>query len=111
VNQPAVDPARGFLEVSSWRDHYSTEELFASYESWARGRNERYPADRYALGKFMAGMFSPYRPRVTLPGSGTNRPPSYRLGTLENARAAFAAKHGIGSAWPSDTADEVDTAI
>jgi hypothetical protein len=87
----------------SWRDTYSTDELFGSYRSWATETKENFPSDRHALGKFLASMFQPYRPRVKQAEDG-KRPPSYRLGSLSDARRVFSEKQGIGDAWPEDDA-------
>src|SRR5580700_7423766 len=67
-----------------------------------RGTPRRpFPENRNAFGKFLANMFTAFRPRLSEGGSKT-RPPGYRLGTLAEARAAFAGKQGIGSPWPDD---------
>jgi Family of unknown function (DUF5906) len=88
----------GIYPGETWRETYSTEELFASYRSWATEMKENFPADRHALGKLLASMFQPCRPRC---GDG-ERPPSYRFGTLTQARRVFAEKQGIGSAWEGE---------
>jgi hypothetical protein len=84
----------------TWRETYSTEELFDSYRAWVAEMKENFPSDRHTLGKFLAGMFKPCRPRS---GDG-ERPPSYRFGTLTQARRIFSEKQGIGDAWPEDDA-------
>jgi len=98
---------RGYVgEIASdpWVEDYTMEDLFDSYRSWSKETREQFPSDRHATGKFLASMFPPYRPRVTGPSRVKSRPPSYRLGTLAQARAVFAEKQGIGPAWPDDDA-------
>jgi hypothetical protein len=90
----------GSYPSDTWRETYSTEELFDSYRSWATETKEGFPADRHALGKFLATMFQSCRPRS---GNG-ERPPSYRFGTLTKARQVFAEKQGTGDAWSADDA-------
>jgi hypothetical protein len=90
----------GSYPGDTWRETYSTEELFDSYRSWATEMKENFPADRHALGKFLATMFQSCRP---CSGNG-ERPPSYRLGTLTQARRVFAEKQGIGDPWSEDDA-------
>ena len=87
----------------SWREHYTTEELFGSYQQWAIETREEYAADRYAIGQFLKSMFKPYRPRA----ADGDRPPSYRLGTLTQARSIFAEKQGLGDPWPKDDKPEI----
>jgi Family of unknown function (DUF5906) len=91
----------GSFSADTWREQYSTEELFDSYRSWATETKENFPSDRHALGKFLASMFQSCRPRVKQ-SEGNARPPGYRFGTLAQARAVFADKQGIGDAWPED---------
>ena len=97
---------RGYIGTYSgdtWQETCSTEELFESYRSWATETKESYTADRHALGKFLTSMFKPYRPRPKQAEDG-KRPPSYRFGTLTQARRVFSEKQGIGDAWPEDDA-------
>ena len=94
---------RGYVGTypgDTWRETYSTEELFDSYRAWVTEMKENFPSDRHSLGKFLTTMFKPCRPRN---GDG-ERPPSYRFGTLTQARRVFAEKQGIGSAWMEDDA-------
>jgi hypothetical protein len=97
---------RGYVSSfagDTWRETCSTEELFDSYRAWVTETKENFPSDRYAVGKFLASMFQPVRPRVKQAEDG-KRPPSYRLGSLTDARRVFSATQGIGDAWPEDDA-------
>jgi Family of unknown function (DUF5906) len=93
---------RGYVGPSSgetWEDHYTTEDLLGSYHSWSKDMKEAFPADGYAVGKVLKSMFQPYRPRISGRAGTTERPPSYRLGTLAQARAVFSKEQGFGDPW------------
>jgi hypothetical protein len=77
--------------------------MFDSYRAWVAEMKENFPSDRHALGRFLASMFQPCRPRPKQAEDG-KRPPSYRLGTLTQARRVFAEKQGIGDPWSEDDA-------
>ena len=49
-----------------WREQASTELLFASYQTFAKGHGERHPMSRETLGKFLA--------KVAVPGAKSFRP-------------------------------------
>jgi len=94
------------LHTDPWREQYSTEELFASYRAWTKENTDPYPADRHALGKFLSSMFPTVRPRITRLDGSKARPPSYRFGTLAEARVIFGEKQGIGNAWQEENGDD-----
>jgi hypothetical protein len=107
---------------SKWHDEVATELLFASYQEFSDKRRERHPLGREAFGKFLVTLgHAPSRPRnltvgehiADVPnafGSATRaaeqiihpRPFAYRLGTLADARAAFADVTGLAVEWPQD---------
>jgi hypothetical protein len=108
-----------------WHDVVSTEVVYASYLAFAKGR-ERQIMSREDLGSFMREMgCKSTRPQKGVIGEhiaevenkfgGTkrtaelvrkDRPPSYRLGSLEAARTAFEAATRLTIQWEGDHYDE-----
>jgi hypothetical protein len=103
---------------SGWHEFLSTELLYQSYLQWCRDTNARHPKTNVQLGKMMKAMYKGHRPRgmhpvheieVTdpnerKPAAMQERPPGYVVGTLDEARAAFARKTGISFDWGDDEA-------
>jgi hypothetical protein len=116
---------RGFIYKSRWGStafrwwtesgFYSTELLWRSYLQWC---DETHPYDRKSrvgLGKMMTKIYQPFRPPDGMfypiyeqegndgPGKDTvcmgNRPPGYRVGTLEEARVKFTEISEIVGEW------------
>ena len=105
----------------------STELLLASYREFAKDRNERRPANRVQLGKFMVkmgriasrrrgGIVGEHRiakkdatGREAEPFTKPN-PSGYRLGDLSLARAAFEEKTKIVIEWDGGTVDDLPQA-
>jgi hypothetical protein len=107
-----------------WHDEVTTNVLFDSYSEFAKGRNERRPMSREACGKFLTSMgAAACRPRhavvgeriadvATAPHGHTihkaelvreARAHAYKLGTLAQAREAFAKATGLVVEWePED---------
>jgi hypothetical protein len=100
-----------------WQEWMATDVLFDAYMDFARSRSDRYPMTRVSFGRFMTGMgCRPSRPRgVGVTGEHLvrkdydpalraevvqkDRPPGYRLGTLEEARAALEAHTNLSFTW------------
>jgi len=108
---------------SEWRDEASTDLLYESYSSFATERRERHPMSREALGRFAKEIIGAKPKRLhnadvgehitdveNLYGSTTRkaqphrklRPWGYSLGSLVDARAAFARTTGLSVAWEGD---------
>lgn len=98
----------GDSPFQTWEEHYSTDELFESYQFWSRAAKEGFLTGRNDFGKFLSTMFPTFRPRVSDGGTTTLRP-GYQLGKLVHARAVFATTHGIGSPWPDDQPDDTSS--
>lgn len=115
--------SRGFVFKSTlgleeyfgeWRDFMTTEVLFASYQEFAKGRNERQRLSHEALGRFMAKLGCRYGRARSDDASGEHRcpngcelyykdrAPGYYLGSLEEARADFVERKRLPSTkWES----------
>jgi hypothetical protein len=114
-------------EFESWHEEVTTELLFASYSEFAKSRSERHPISREALGVFLKGLGAKWS-RLTdaIVGEeiaddesgygGTQRkgvtikkprPTGYKLGSLEQARAAFNEVTKLDIQWePEAGADD-----
>ena len=105
---------------SQWREEVTTELLYASYEEFAKSRNERHPMDRGWFGRFMTKMggekikFShsavtgEHRTGVDKADGAQmqqtelcygHRPPGYHLGKLSDAQAAAVLVTGLTQTW------------
>jgi hypothetical protein len=105
----------GIAEFGEWRDSYTTELLHASYLRWCSETRTFRPETRVALGRRMAAIYAPYRPRCDQiigeleswpPGKPqddliVNAPhqPGYFVGSLDEARARFADVRGATGDW------------
>jgi hypothetical protein len=107
---------------SKWHDEVATELLYASYQEFADKRRERHPLSREDFGRLMVSLgHTPTRPRNLTTGEHITdvpnaygattrtatrivhpRPPAYRLGTLDQARAAFTTLTRLPIEWPQD---------
>ena len=100
-----------------WREQASTELLFASYQTFAKGHGERHPMSRETLGKFLAkvgGTGGKKLPPLALIGESRdgptvneNRANGYWFGPLAHAREAFAKVTGLTFDWEAEETDEV----
>lgn len=106
-----------------WSEFTSTELLHESYKQWCVDNREHRPMSREQLGVMMKGTYKPHRPRGSFPiyevdaldGSGGHpavmqeRPPGYKVGSLDQARETFVAKAGIAFDWgDGDDEDTID---
>jgi hypothetical protein len=113
-----------------WHEVVTTEILFMSYAEFAKAKNERHPMEREAFGRFMVRMgATPARHRSGVVGEHqTDRPSGpygdtrrtaaliektratgYRIGTLDDARAAFINATNLTAEWTraEDAPEEV----
>jgi Family of unknown function (DUF5906)/Bifunctional DNA primase/polymerase, N-terminal len=98
----------GHFYFSEWREEVSTELLFTSYEEYSAKHRDRDPLSRDAFGAFLTAMGGV---RKRLPGDTVvgedqhgpkhhpGRPWGYRLGSLDEARAAFVTETGLTFDW------------
>ena len=108
--------ARGFVwksryghrEFLQWDEFVTTELLSRSYAQWCQENRITYPAHRELLGKKLAAISPPGRPRVPHPvyeADSLDRDDKqpvvklgnqygYKVGTLDNARALFSKAIG-----------------
>jgi hypothetical protein len=111
----------GLAEFGRWHEFASTELLSRSYLQWCAENRISRPMTRVQLGQRMTEIYQRERPRGlqivgeveaatrTNPGSlglveedlieRNERPPGYRVGTLEEARACFADQRGVTGEW------------
>jgi hypothetical protein len=109
-----------------WHAEMSTEVLFSSYQTYAKGRHERHPMNRETFGRYMVNMVGAKSARLSNAVIGEHmtdaeetsmhgkrsvrtaelvkqpRPWGYVLGTLENARTAFAKATSLDGGWPTE---------
>jgi hypothetical protein len=110
---------------SEWHEEITTDVLYESYTVFAKTRRDRHLLIREDFGKNMVGFGGkPTRPRdmvigehitdVANPLGGTTRkaalirhprPPSYRLGSLQEARKRFVAITGLEVDWQDQGED------
>ncbi len=108
----------GHSEFLNWETFVPTELLSASYVRWCQGQRVGHPSSRELLGKRMSELYKASRPRgafiigepeVAIEDCRVimqERPSGYVMGSLEEARKAFATKHGIDpSRWVDDDND------
>lgn len=115
---------------SEWMEQISTNLLFASYSVFARERYERHPLSRETLGRFMRKIGGePVRQSRAITGEELRRTISedgfaatqavpieaerargFAVGTLDEAREAFAAATGLEIEWGDDGGDAGDLA-
>jgi Family of unknown function (DUF5906) len=101
-----------------WHSVVTLEVLFESYTQFATARHERHPLSREHLGRFLRRMgCAGSRPQHGVAGEHLTdeptafgsrrvaklierpRPPSYSLGDLDAARAAFTRATGLAIEW------------
>jgi hypothetical protein len=100
----------------------TTDFLFESYARFAKDHGERQRLDPVRFGKFLhdMGFDKQTRSVETFDGEvgvghdaatrkNPRKKPGYRLGTLGEARAAFARATGLNLTWPEDGIVEPDT--
>jgi hypothetical protein len=109
--------SRGFVFASKhghgnyfgvWHEEVATAVLFDSYQEFSGQRRDRDPLSREKFGGFLTRMGGIWKrlPANTVVGESRlglerhqRRPPGYRLGTLDQARAAFTGKTGLTIDW------------
>ena len=101
------------IEDTDWPLTIVTQALFGAYVRYAHDHGDRHPlSDAMAVKKLAELLpdsgFRPFRPRL----QGGDRPPSYKLPSLDECRAAFLAAMKIdghggawwdGGPWPAET--------
>ena len=107
----------GVTVFNDWADEVSTELLNRSYQQWCADHRVGYPMSRVQLGKRMTKLYQPFRPndgdwriigdvevlaRYADPIIKQNRPPGYKLGSLDEARARFLEMYKIAKNWGSE---------
>jgi hypothetical protein len=111
----------GLERFREWQEFAATELLARSYQQWASDNRIGRPAGRVQLGIRLSKIYQGERAsgdeiigEVEVAPFGTNdsdrlvvkqsRPHGYRLGTLENAQAAFTDKRGVcGPSWRAES--------
>jgi hypothetical protein len=113
----------GATVFTEWREFYTTELLSRSYLQWCRENRVSYPMSRVQLGKMMAEIYQPSRPRQDHPiyeldaidagwaadktVEGFNRhsavwqshPHGFQVGALEEARVRFKEMCDVTTEW------------
>lgn len=112
----------GHRDFLRWHEFVATEMLNRSYAQWCAEARITYPAHRVAVGKMLAAIYRPSRPRIEHPVyeaesvDSQNPQPvvklanqhGYRVGTLATARALFRDAIGLKaetSEWDAKVAE------
>ncbi|MEK4034040.1 primase-helicase family protein [Methylocystis sp. IM3] len=109
----------GLNSMETWHEAVTTDFLYESYEKFAKENGARGWLNPVHFGRFMhdMGFMTKTQSREAFHGEAgrgldvrvrynDDRKPAYRLGTLAQAREAFAKATGLALTWPED--EELD---